>query len=394
MFELAEKRTAADRVGFFSCPGDCFLEKDRPFAYERDLLRFRARTTVELFDGRESRLFVTPEAFTFDPATHLDRGEHFEVGGDYSVCLCLEGERVRICISENGTYPDGFDAHTSRKVGGFHYGTVRKVSDDGLWIPIDSNGVKFGTTGTPWQKNVTLGIVPNSVWDLKNRPRVLFGGLAKVGGIWVSIYQASKAAEFSFMEGENQTHVCDGLLQSRYGAYPVSGIDGLCQFNMAELAARSGMRLLKYSEWLAAAYGAPLGQDEGNDFGWCDVGNKVRARTGCRVNNATGKYDEQRGVKPFAVSARNIVDPVGNVWEWLGEYTNRHDAGEGLWTYYDQLGQGMGQYYGWKTNSFSSLAAGGHWHRGSCCGPRAINPDDQPWNVNVHIGTRLACEPK
>ena len=45
-----------------------------------------------------------------------------------------------------------------------------------------------------------------------------------------------------------------------------------------------------------------------------------------------------------------------------------------------------------KAVSYTHLAAGGHWHRGSYCGPRAINPDDQPWNVNVHIGTRLACD--
>ena len=120
--------------------------------------------------------------------------------------------------------------------------------------------------------------------------------------------------------------------------------------------------------------------------------NKVRARTGCSVDLDTGKYCAEGGAKPYAISARNVVDTTGNVWEWLSEYTNRHDAGSGLWTYYDQLGPGMGQIYGWKTDSFSSLAAGGHWHRGSCCGPRAINPDDQPWKVNVHIGTRLACD--
>ncbi len=132
-------------------------------------------------------------------------------------------------------------------IGGFHYGSIRKVSADGTWTPIDSNGVKFGSTGIKWQDNVTTGIVPNSVWDLKNRPRTLFGGLAKVGTVWVSIYQASKRAEFSFMKGDNFLHVADGELQSRYGQMPVSGIDGLCQYNFAELAARSGMRMMKYS---------------------------------------------------------------------------------------------------------------------------------------------------
>ena len=116
--------------------------------------------------------------------------------------------------------------------------------------------------------------------------------------------------------------------------------------------------MMKYSEWLAAAYGAPQGEDHSNVYGWCDVDNKIRARTGCSVNAETGRFDPEHGDKPYAISAYNIVDTTGNVWEWLSEYTNRHDAPSGQWTYYDQLGEGMGQIYGWKVDSFSSLAAG------------------------------------
>lgn len=384
----------AENPSFLSCPDCGYMEKNRPFAYDENKLRIKAQTVISVFDGEYARIFANREELVFDPAQFLDVPGGFEMGRDYSVFLFADGDEARLTVSENATAPDGIAPQRSRRIGGFHYGSIRKVSADGLWTPIDSLGVKFGSGGTPWQDNVTTGIVPNSVWDLKNRPKTLFGGLIKVGGIWVSIYQASKRQEFSFMTGGNLSHVASGLLQSRYGQYPVSGIDGLCQYNFAELAAQCGMRLMSYTEWLAAAYGAPRGQDRGNDYGWCDERNKVRARTGCSVDNATGRYDGQNGVKPYAISAMNVVDPVGNVWEWLGEYTNRHDAGEGEWTYYDQLGPGMGQIYGWKQDSFSALAAGGHWHRGSYCGPRAINPDDQPWKVNVHIGTRLACDSK
>lgn len=374
----------------YRCEGDCFIEKYKPFSYDENKLVIKQNFAVSVGNNMTAPV-LNRKSFKFDPADYLDSGK-FEVGSDYYIYVCIDGDEARLSVSANGTYPMDAAAATSRMIGGFHYGMIRKVSADGTWTPIDSDGVKFGNGAVKWQDNVTVGIVPNSVWDLRNRPRTLFGGLAKVGTTWVSIYQASKRADFSFMKGNNFLHVADGELQSRYGQMPVTGIDGLCQYNFAELAVRSGMRLMKYSEWLAAAYGAPQGEDHGNMYGWCDIENKVRARTGCAVNLKSGKFDPENGEKPYAISAYNIVDTTGNVWEWLGEYTNRHDAGEGLWAYYDQLGDGMGQIYGWKNDSFSSLAAGGHWHRGSCCGARAINPDDQPWKVNVHIGTRLACD--
>ena len=391
MLELVN--AGSDLIGQdFGCLGEGFLEKYRPFSYDEDKLSLKGDCFFRLLCKDGAKLAANREDMVFSPAEALDQGQSLEVGTDYFVYVCAEGRSCRVTVSKNATFPMGSSADRSRRIGGFHYGAVRKVSDDGLWVPVDSLGNKFGSQGVRWQDNVTVGVVPNSVWDLKNRPRTLFGGLAKVGGIWVSIYQASQRAALSFMSGDSFLHVAEGELQSRYGQPPVSGIYGLCQYNFVELAARSGMRLLKYTEWLAAAYGAPQGEDNGNAYGWCDVDNKVRARTGCSVDLETGRFDPVKGEKPYAVSAHNIVDTTGNVWEWLSEYTNRHDAGEGQWTYYDQLGQGMGQIYGWKVDSFSSLAAGGHWHRGSCCGARAINPDDQPWKVNVHIGARLACD--
>ncbi len=378
--------------GNFKCPGDIFIEKILPFSYTENKLKIKAGCSIELFNGENWFQMPNKEDIDIDPALNLDTGSRLEPGTDYSIYLCLSGQNPQIVCSKNGTFPNGFSAGNSRKIGGFHYGSIRKVSDDGLWVPIDSAGNKFGNSGTKWQDNVTLGVIPNSVWDLKNRPKTLFGGLVKVGQIWVSIYQASAKSAFTFMNGTNLVHVAEGELQSRYGRPPVSGIEGLCQYNFVELADRAGMRLLSYREWLAAAYGAPQGEDNADNYGWCRTTNLIRARTGCRVNPDTGAYDPQSGIKPYAISAKNVVDTTGNLWEWLSDYSNRHDTGTGTWTYYDQLGPGMGQIYAWKTDGFVAFAAGGHWHRGAYCGPRAINPDDQPWKVNVHIGSRLACD--
>ena len=273
-----------------------FLRRGQAYSAQRLLLLLR------LQPGMQSLRSTMPICFwTLWP--FLTRAAALKLAAIYFLYLCLDEGNAKLVVSKNGTFPLGAKADGSLRIGGFHYGSIRKVSADGSWTPIDSEGKKFGSGTVKWQDNVTVGIVPNSVWDMKNRPVTLFGGMVKVGKIWVCIYQASKRSDFTFMEGDNLVHVADGELQSKYGMYPVSGIDGLCQYNFAELAARSGMRMLKYSEWLAAAYGAPQGQRDGNTYGWCDESNKIRARTGCSVDPETGKLRRRKRDQAYAISA-------------------------------------------------------------------------------------------
>lgn len=379
--------------GNFKCVGDDFIEKINPFMYNEDLLKIKAGCAIDLFNGEDWRQMPNNQDINFDPVLNLDTGNTLEYGADYSIYLCLAGLTPEIVVSKNNTFPNGFTANNSRKIGGFHYGAIRKVSDDGLWVPIDSVGNKFGSSGIAWQNNVTEGIIPNAVWDLKNRPKTLMDGLVKVSkNTWAFIYQASVKAAINFMSGTNLVHVKDGELQSKYGQLPATGTEGLCQYNFVELAERAGMRLLSYAEWLCAAYGNPQGEDGADNYGWTKTSNSARARTGCSVNNSNGAHDPVVGIKPYAVSAKNVVDCVGNVWEWLSDYSNRHDAGSGSWTYHNQLGAGMGQIYAWKVDGFVALIAGGSWYGDVFAGPRAINTLNRPWTVGTAVGSRLACD--
>ena len=38
------------------------------------------------------------------------------------------------------------------------------------------------------------------------------------------------------------------------------------------------------------------------------------------------------------------------------------------------------------------MQAGANWNDGVHAGPRAVNVNNYPWNVNTNIGSRLACE--
>ena len=61
-------------------------------------------------------------------ASNLDMGSAFEVGKDYYVYICdsrIDAQDEQYIISLNSTYPNGWNATNSRKIGGFHYGRCR-----------------------------------------------------------------------------------------------------------------------------------------------------------------------------------------------------------------------------------------------------------------------------
>ena len=365
---------------------DRILEKKNPFSYGSDIIVVKAGSVLTLKNTlwKSFELSADVELTEAD----LDAGS-FEVGVDYYVYLIDDGADGQFAISANTTFPAGHNADDSRKIGGFHYGHIRKVSTDGLWIPVDSEGTKFGSGSVNWKDNVTVGIIPNSVWDLIHRPKASPEGMVEIGGMWVDIYPSSAAESITLEGGTNGLHIASGRLQSKYGQYPVTGTEGLNWYGFGELAARSGKRLLSYSEWIQAAYGNPQGEDGADNYGWTKTANSGRARVGCRVNPSTGAYDAATGIKPAAISAFNIVDAAGNVYEWLDELLQR-DGETFQWR--DLAGSGKGQIYSGSANSPVAMIAGAHWSSGVSAGPRAAHVHNRPWVVSTRSGVRLACD--
>ncbi|MDR1586548.1 MAG: hypothetical protein LBS57_03730 [Treponema sp.] len=149
--------------------------------------------------------------------------------------------------------------------------------------------------------------------------------------------------------------------------------------------------MMTYSEWIAAARDNPQGEDGADNYGWTKTTNTARQRTGCNVD-ANGNYVAGGGVKPYAVSAFNIVDAVGNVYEWLDEQTYRQDGDSTGWAWRNVLGTGKGQAYLYNDVGLVSLIAGGDWNDGVSAGPRTVDAHDYPCFVSTHFGCRLACD--
>jgi hypothetical protein len=368
--------------------GAHILEKKNPFVYpSSDVIIVRQGTIIALFNSlwRTFEVYQDIELGAGD----IDSGSSFQVGKDYYVYLVDDGAGGQLVISANSTFPDGAAADNSRKLGGFHFGHIRCVNS--RYAPIDSNGVVYGTTGTAWKNNVTIGIVPNSVWDLKNRPNCSPEGMVLVGSRWVDIYKASAAETITFESGTNGLFVANGLLQSKYGQLPVTGTEGLNWYSFQELATRSGKRLRTYSEYIQGAAGNPGGQDGADDYGWTKTSNSARTRTGCKVNPSTGLYDASSGIKPYAISAYNLVDAIGNVREWVND-TAIYDGGSTSWARQTVLGADKGQLYATLDTGLHAFYCGGNWNNGVFCGGRSVNLNDYPWNVDTSIGSRLACD--
>jgi hypothetical protein len=368
--------------------GARILEKKDPFVYpSSDVIIVKQGTIVALFNNLW-RTFEVHQDIELNEGD-IDIGGSLQVGKDYYVYLVDDGAGGLLVISANATFPDGAAADNSRKLGGFHYGHIRCVNS--RYAPVDSNGVVYGATGLIWQNNVVTGIVPNSVWDLKNRPNCSPEGMVLVGNRWVDIYKASIAESVTFEGSGNGLFVANGLLQSKYGQLPVTGTEGLNWYSFQELAARSGKRLQTYAEFVQGAAGNPGGQDSADDYGWTKTSNSVRARTGCKVNPSTGLYDAAAGIKPYAISAHNLVDAIGNVWEWVND-TSIYDGGSTSWAWRDVLGADKGRLYAVLDTGLHAFICGGDWHIGVDCGGRAVHLYYYPWYVDTYFGSRLACD--
>jgi hypothetical protein len=348
-------------------------------------------------------------------AANLDVGAGFTLGRDYYVYICDDTTNNEVyIISLNTTFPSGYNAHNSRKIGGFHFGRCRRVNHK--MRPINPGGVEYGNG---WESNVYMGIVPRSVWTLQHRPKCAPEGMVYAGaGRWVDIYISSTDGD-------------DGL-KSAHGALPLTGTEGHNWYSFNDRLLMSGKRLLTYAEWLHAAYGSPQGLAENND--------NAHTRSAAPANNARALV----GSIERAVSAIGCCDCVGNVWEWLEDTqqmasgrvlmgttsptsltyaasdggragitqtlgtghgpTTRSDnslnSAQGLWAYDrdaplgDTTGgnRNNGNIHEYYDQSLVALLGGGAWNTGVHAGARCVSLDNFVWHVGTGIGVRGASD--
>jgi len=286
-------------------------------------------------------------------------------GKDFYIYACDNGGELVLLLSDNSTTPSGYDADSSRKVGGFHC----------LCVAV---GTISGHALTDY---VAGDILPASVWDLKRRPICSPEGMvySEAAQIWVDIYLQS------------------GTGASRASVFGGTITDSRTWLDFVDDLGAVGKRLLDDDEFQLIAAG---GNEETNIAGSADP-------------VTTGGHSDTAGRR--MISDIGCEDCAGALWQWLrtqsyrfaGAANHTHqvtvsgdpetvasgnpsgDVAPG-WGYYDLPGS-KGSLYRQGSYGDVKLLAGGGWSNGSACGSRARNADNYRWSAGSYIGARGCC---
>mgnify|MGYP000211875700 CR=1 FL=1 len=301
--------------------------------------------------GKGFVIVAQPEFDVSDMANSDGSFEGLSLGDDIYIYAVDSGvTEAKLIASKNADIPDGYDAVNSRKIGGFHYGRVRPIAN------------RYDTDYVP-----TVQIVPNSVWDLQHRPTCDPTGMVEIvpGGFWADIY----------LNSEGGGTWPENIPVSRYGQSLIrNNVYARSDFHL--LLRNAGKRLPMVEEFLTYAEGSPAGQDNNNDCAWA-----ANTNTGSVPSGAVAK----------AVSMFNVVDAVGNLWDYIGEHSDWGDTLRKDFTVVDvgidaSISRGAMDHAEWR-----SFAGGGVWNYGNEAGSRCLHSGSKPWFTNGVVGLRGVC---
>ena len=142
-------------------------QKDFIQAYDKDTIVIKANTVIALqvTGETEARMYKVNTDTQYDLSRILDTGSVTNGTNYYIYLVAGSGTSVDIVASTNSTYPLGYSASNSRKIGGLHTLCVSVTSSNAPAL-VDTN---------IWTTHPAIGysagdIIPNSVWCLTHRP--------------------------------------------------------------------------------------------------------------------------------------------------------------------------------------------------------------------------------
>jgi hypothetical protein len=262
-------------------------------------------------------------------------------GTDYAIYACTDGT---IRADASFTFPTGYTALNSRKIGGFHY------------APGSNAAARAGGDTTP-------AINEYSIWDLKFKPASPDprGQMLVSGGFWADIYPLGVDHIINGTSKFNVT-IADGSsppkVPTQFGGNGTATYTTLTWWESAEVLAAYGKRLPTYAEFAALAFGTTEATSGGTD----PVSTILRAAF-------TSKW--------------GAILATGNMWFW-GANFGGGAAGAG-WT---ANTTGRGSTYQME----NAAIFGGNWDATSSSGSRASVWLNSPAVSNTIIGARGVCD--
>lgn len=273
---------------------------------------------------------------------------------------CINGDEVKLVLSANSTVPTGYNANTSRKIGGFHC----------LCANVGS------ITGHTLSGYVAGDIIPGSIWDLLHRAKsdnvgmVYHEGL----GIWADIYGAS-------WNGSQLTSVYGGIFADGESAKRFHGELFVEEFG------KIGKRLISRAEFQVLAKGS----------------NECTNISGSADPGTTGGHVDTAGRR--MISNFGLEDCCGAMWSWTSDLLENYPGS--VWNsanyYLDSYAWQEksvynpdidSQKYGSCIGLLRRCLVGGDWGNGSYCGSRAANCSSFSSCRYAAFGGRAVSEPR
>ena len=257
------------------------------------------------------RVWHNTSTIDFVPASNLDSGSSLGAGKNYYIYLVPDGTGCKLIVSLNASYPSGYTATNSRKIGWFH-----------------TLCVAAGTISGHLASGYSAGdIIPNSVACLSFRPKCDPSGMAYIDIIdsWVDIYLQSGT-------GANTASVYGGTItDTRYYG------------NHCRDMAKVGKTLPSSNDFSIFAFGS----------------NEKTAISRAADPVTTGGHKDSNNRR--MISQYFIEDCCGALWQWLDD---EGPCGGSNWTDITLDDNASSSWYG----SLFVLLAGGDWGSGARCG--------------------------
>lgn len=346
-----------------------------PSYYQRQQLMAANKTTVTIYPtwlNINDSGYILPQttvnlatAGNWDSSTYATAANR--AGKDFYVYACEPsvGHVPVIKLSANSTYPTGYTAANSRKIGGFHC----------LCVAV---GTISGHTLTGYAVG---NILPQSVWDLMHRPVSDPEGMVWESGIgkWVDIYLPS------YSNGKLQS-VYDGVVADGESSEKFHGLKFVEEFG------KIGKRLLTWDEFMVVAKGS----NEGTNI----KGTADPNTTGGHVDTASRRM----------ISHGGLEDCCGAYWQWSATVFEHYAVAKNEVSYYDGTNTYM-QGYAWDYASIYNSVVdsqkygnanglvrrailGGGWGSGAACGSRGVGCANVASRAGGAFSARGASEPR